>query len=407
MRVAVNGLPLLAGQRTGIGYYVFNLLRSLAAAPEIEDLSVALLRNIVPARELLTAAEGTHLTRSRSVFRIVRSALVRTIPFHRAVIKRIWELQLRTKYQHGNYNLFHEPNYAGPDIGRPLVTTVCDLGYLRFPQFMPKDRVVWLRRQLEPRLECSSAIITISQFVREELLDIFPAIPAEKVFVTPLGVCTQRFHNKPDPDGVARLRRELSLPEKFFLFLGTLDPRKNVQGLLSAFSLLPRAMRRDCPLVLAGAGGWQQHYFRSLMDQLVRDGSLRIVGYIDAADVPLLLKAATVFCFPSLYEGFGLPVLEAAACGTPVLSSREASLPEVIGDAACYVDANSVESIADGMMRLMNDQRRRHDLASQGFERSLQFSWDRCARATIEAYRFATDLSKRRSGLSKRCGVAA
>jgi alpha-1,3-rhamnosyl/mannosyltransferase len=396
MRIAVSGLPIAAGQRTGIGNYVLNLLSALAESSEIEELSLALWGQMVPAREFMAAIDSKRPARATSLFRQAPRAILRHMPYGRWLLALVREFRLRYQFRRQNYTLFHEPNYAGPHIGRPLVTTVCDMGYIRFPEFMPKDRVAWLRKDLKPRLDRSSTVITISDFVRNELLELLPTVPPNKVFVTHLGVCSKQFNNNPDSERVEKLRADLNLPEKFFLFLGTLEPRKNLQGLLSAFALLPREVRREYPLVLAGANGWQQHYFRAMMDNLVCEGSLQVVGYVDAADVPLLLKAATVFCFPSHYEGFGLPALEAAACGTPVLCSHAASLPEVLGDAALYVDPNSVESIAEGMSRLINDAQLRRVLSTRGPRRALEFSWHKCGQSTLQAYRATTGMPDRK-----------
>ena len=158
MRVVVNGLPISWGQRTGIGNYVLNLLSSLTKSGEIEKLTVALWSQMVPAHEFLASIDCQPPARVASfIRRPARNAIIRMMPLHRTILKRLKEFRLRGQFQREDYSLFHEPNYAGPNIGRPLVTTVCDLGYIRFPQFMPQDRVAWLRRELEPRLKRSSA----------------------------------------------------------------------------------------------------------------------------------------------------------------------------------------------------------------------------------------------------------
>jgi alpha-1,3-rhamnosyl/mannosyltransferase len=173
------------------------------------------------------------------------------------------------------------------------------------------------------------------------------------------------------------------------LYLGTLEPRKNLQGLVRGYCRLPEALQREYPLVLAGMRGWNQGYFRRELDDLRKRKVLHEVGYVDQHDVPALMKAASVFCFPSLYEGFGLPPLEAAACGTPVLSSRAASLPEVMGDAAWYVDPYSPDEIAAGLEKLLIDETLRGRLTKAGPARAALFSWERCARQTLTAYHAA------------------
>jgi alpha-1,3-rhamnosyl/mannosyltransferase len=262
------------------------------------------------------------------------------------------------------------------------------MSYVACPQWLPRERRLWLARSLEASLERSRAIVTISQFTRDELLAHFPQLDASRVFATPLGVDHARF-NAARPEAAETLHARLRLPPRFVLYLGTLEPRKNLQGLLRAYGQLPRAMQQEYPLVLAGVAGWQRQYFRSQLDELQAAGVVQSLGYVAQEDIPALLRTATLFAFPSLYEGFGLPVLEAAACGTPVLCSRAAALPEVMGEAAVYVDPAKPEGIAAGIQHLLDDAALRGQLRAAGLERAQQFSWERCAAETLRAYRAA------------------
>jgi alpha-1,3-rhamnosyl/mannosyltransferase len=254
---------------------------------------------------------------------------------------------------------------------------------------MPRPRRQWLNAHLVNCLTRSPAIITISRFTRDELFNFVPTLDPARVFTTSLGVDHAVFHPQPAAGEESRLRERYALPAHFVLYLGTLEPRKNLQGLLAAYALLPEECRRRFPLVLGGMTGWRQRTFRSAAVRLREQGSLRQLGYVPQEDVPALMRAATVFCFPSLYEGFGLPALEAAACGTPVLSSSASSLPEVLGEAAEYVDPHSPESIAAGLFHLLGDDKRRKWLADRGPMQAAAFTWQRCARETLNAYRAA------------------
>jgi alpha-1,3-rhamnosyl/mannosyltransferase len=242
---------------------------------------------------------------------------------------------------------------------------------------------------LGKRLAQSRAIISISRFTTEELLACFPRLDRSRVFTTPLGVDHREFHPRHTADEDRSLRARYNLPRRFALYLGTLEPRKNLQGLLRGYALLPERCRREFPLVLAGSDGWRQTYFRDLMQGLQREGCLKSLGYVPQVDVPGLMRAADVFCFPSLYEGFGLPALEAAACGTAVLCANTSSLPEVMGEAAHYVDALCPRSIADGLRRVLQDESYREVLAARGPAHAAEFTWRRCAQETLEAYRRA------------------
>jgi alpha-1,3-rhamnosyl/mannosyltransferase len=287
------------------------------------------------------------------------------------------------------WSVFHETNYVAPDVALPLVTTVCDLSYVRHPEFMPRHRRRWLSVYLEKRLSQSRAVISISRFTTDELLASFPGLDHSRVFTIALGVDHYEFHPRRSADEDRRLRAKYELPRRFVLYLGTLEPRKNLQGLLRGYALLPERLRREFPLVLAGNDGWRQSYFRNLAQGLQRDGCLQTLGYVPQADVPGLMRAADLFCFPSLYEGFGLPALEAAACGTAVLCANGSSLPEVMGEAAHYVDPHSPVSIADGLRRMLQDESYRESLAARGASHAAGFTWRRCAQETLEAYRRA------------------
>ena len=263
------------------------------------------------------------------------------------------------------------------------------MSYVRFPELMPRHRRHWLQTYLEESLQRSRVILAISHFTRQELLDCFPSLDPSRVFTTPLGVDHDEFHPRRADEETACLRRRHELPERFLLYLGTLEPRKNLQGLLAAYALLPQPFRREFPLVIAGQSGWQEHRFRRTIARFEAEHCLKCLGYVAQEDVPGLLRAAEALCFPSLYEGFGLPPLEAAACGTAVICSHASSLPEVMGEAAEYVNPEDPESIAEGILHVLQDDSYRRSLARGGPAQAAAFTWERCGTATLKAYREA------------------
>lgn len=388
MRILLNGTPML-GRLTGIGQYGLRLLESLATLADgdcPEQIGVFNGREVVAAETFL--AGFVHVSGSPRHERL--KAVIRRIwPSCRDWADRVRRWRLANGTRGSDWSLFHEPNFVAPQYALPLVTTVHDMSYLRCPQFMPKDRVAWLRRKMGQSLRRSRVILADSHFTRDELLELCPHVDADRVVVTHLGVDLAYFADPIHQRRLADVRRRLELPERFVLYLGTLEPRKNLQGLIAAYRRLPPEVQREHPLVLAGMTGWNQAYFRGELDELRGRGVLRQLGYVGHDDVPALLRAATVFCFPSFYEGFGLPPLEAAACGVPVVASRAASLPEVLGDAAVYVDPHSPDDIADGLRRVLDDQQLQARLRVAGRARAAEFSWQRCARQTWAAYRMA------------------
>jgi glycosyltransferase involved in cell wall biosynthesis len=379
----------MMGRLTGIGQYGVCLLEALAALPRqlgVEAVGVFDGREVRPAEQFLAALRGRPpATGAGRLKQMVRRAW----PGCRDWADRFRRQRLTSQIRHTRWSLFHETNFISPQSALPQVTTVHDMSYLRCPEFLPKDRLAWLRRRMNRSLAVSRVIITDSHFTRGELLELCPHVEAERVVVTHLGVDLDYFSDPIHAQRIDEVRAKYGLPRRFVLYLGTLEPRKNLQGLLRGYCRLPEALQREYPLVLAGMPGWNQSYFRSDLDGLRRSNALFEVGYVAQDDVPPLMKAASVFCFPSLYEGFGLPPLEAAACGTPVLSSKVASLPEVLGDAAWYVDPHSPDEIAAGLERLLQDEPLAKRLAAAGVARAALFPWENCARQTLTAYRTA------------------
>lgn len=379
----------MLGRLTGIGQYGLSLLKELVAQADAVGLESI---GVFDGREVLSPATFlARVTRHSGPDgkQRLKSVIRRIWPSCRDWADRVRRFHLARQTRNIKWTVFHEPNFVSPQYALPLVTTVHDMSYLRYPQFMPRDRLVWLRRKMGQTLTRSLMILTDSHFTRGELLELCPTVDANRVVVTPLGVDLDYFSDPRHAERVPEVRGRLNLPERFVLFLGTLEPRKNLQGLIQAYRLLPADLQSSYPLVLAGMRGWNQTYFHRELADLRRREVVREVGYVAQDDVPALMRAADVFCFPSFYEGFGLPPLEAAACGTPVVAGRAASLPEVLGEAAVYVDPASPADIAAGLERLLTSGELQARLGQAGPARAAQFRWDDCARRTVEAYRKA------------------
>jgi alpha-1,3-rhamnosyl/mannosyltransferase len=385
MRLLINGIPML-GCKTGIGHYIEYLIRELSRRPEIEKIGVFTGRDIVSPDSLFESLSTPRRSRRYERLRTIARWFA---PITRPLVSRVRRTCFVSRTRDSNWTIYHEPNYAPLRFRGPIVTTVCDLAFLRYPLFVPKDRRQWLVSNLRRVVGRSTAVITISEFTRRELLELCPAIHPARVFTTALGVDTQRFNPHIPSSVVSDLRDRMRLPSTFILCLGTIEPRKNVGTLLKAYKLLPVDLQREFPLVLAGGYAWPDRRFRADIANLVRERRVIELGYVTDSDVPALVRAASVFCFPSFYEGFGLPPLEAAACGTPVVCSNTSSLPEVIGDAAAFVNPYSPDDIADGLLRALNDDALRDRLRYRGPARAASFSWAACAEATISAYRQA------------------
>lgn len=387
MRILLNARPA-HGAYTGVGCYVWNLLDQLGRRPEIEQLGAFTGWGVVPWAEFAAAAasEGGELRGSSPLRQFARALLP---PIRRAG-HRFRSSTFRRSAGRGDWSLYHEPNYIPLPFDGPTVITVHDFSYLRTPEFLPRDRMGWLRENLAAAVRGAGRIIVNSDFTRGELLATFPDVESERVHVTHLGVDARFLAAGAEggaPGASDRFIADLGLPRRYVLFVGTLEPRKNLQGLLRAHALLPERLQHEFPLVITGGRGWRQRYFwKQLQRQRLR-GTVRTLGYVPHALVPPLMRAATLLAYPSHYEGFGLCPLQAAACGTAVLASDIPPLRETLHDAAIFADPRSPEAIAHALRLLIEDDSLRALTARRGRERAATFTWERCADRTLEVYR--------------------
>ncbi|MEI9476730.1 MAG: glycosyltransferase family 1 protein [Deltaproteobacteria bacterium] len=274
-------------------------------------------------------------------------------------------------------SLYHETKYAPFhfDCG-PTILTIYDLSFVRHPEWHPPDRVKHFEKYCLRKLPQVDTIITISEFSRKEIINLLNVRP-EKIYVTPLGV------DRAFTPGTQQIRE---LPDRYILFLGNLEPRKNLPVLVTAYTSLPEKLQERYPLVIAGAKGWHNHELNKTLLSLQKKERIIMTGYLPQETLPNLYRRASLFVYPSLYEGFGLPVVEAMASGVPVLTSNTTSLPEVVGDAGLLVDPYDVNDLREGMLKLLEDEKERNEMSEKGLERAKLFSWEKCARGTLSVY---------------------
>lgn len=282
-------------------------------------------------------------------------------------------------------DLVHATDHFVPRLRTvPVVATIHDAIPLSHSKWN-RYRFRWLKGFLWKRsARWADRIITVSDHAKENIARWF-GIARESIDVTPLGVGAQWFA-APEPERIGRVRKKYSLAENYYLFLGVMQPRKNVSRLVAAHRLLPADLRRKAPLVVAGPPGWDSAEEESAFAS-GDGGALRQIGKIAEEDLVPLLQGATALALPSLHEGFGLPVLEAFAAGTPVIASKAGAIPEVAADAAVLVDPLDVEAMANAMQRVVEDKSLADTLRGRGRERARLFTWERTARLTAEVYR--------------------
>lgn len=298
-------------------------------------------------------------------------------------LKRIlWEQTIQPFRLHGA-DLLHSMTFVSPLIQPiPSVVTVYDLSFVHYPQVLSASRRLYLR--MFTALSCKRAerVITISESTARDVATTFGISP-EKIDVAPCGYDSARFYPI-DKHIIADFKAQKGLPDRFWLFIGTLEPRKNLTTLLDAYAMLPKNKR--LPLLLGGGKGW---LYEDIFERITRYGlqdEVRLLGFLPADELPLWYNSAEVFLYPSIFEGFGLPVLEAMACGVPVVISDASSLPEVGANAGLCLPPHDVMAWHDALMRIMDDSDWRADASVKGLTEAQRYSWQKTALATIQSY---------------------
>lgn len=285
-------------------------------------------------------------------------------------------------------DITHFFNYIVPPfVHGKKVVTVHDMVYKAFPETVRGRTRFMLVSGLKRSMKRADLIVTDSEFSKAEIIKYFPQ-HEHKIRVVPCGVDLERFHPCETPERIPEVKKSLEIEGDYFLYLGTIEPRKNLERLISAYAAFAKKVGEKAPkLVLAGGKGWLNDGIYSRVEKLGMTKNIIFTKYVPSEDMNPLMCGALAFVFPSIYEGFGIPPLEAMACGVPVLASGEASLPEVTGDCAVICDAYSVKSIAQGLYRLYSDEKLRKELSEKGLERARGFTWERSAEMLLEVYR--------------------
>lgn len=263
------------------------------------------------------------------------------------------------------------------------VAVVHDLEFLRYPSTYTLKNRMLLRWFTRDAVRHATKLVAVSQYTKDDVARVYGRA-AEDITVVHHGVDHALFSDRVGPQD-EDVRRRSALPPRFILFVGSLQPRKNLAGLVSAYEELANMPQSSTPLphlVVVSGGAWKETSIRQRVDRSPRRADIHVIRRVVRADLPAFYRAADVFVLPSFSEGFGMPVLEAMACGTPVVTSRTSSLPEVAGDAALFVDPSDVSSIARALSELLQSRQLRDALVAKGRARARQFSWDRSAELT-------------------------
>ncbi len=371
--IALRATPLLF-PNAGVAHYIRSLALELRAAGE----NIALF---TPFKWDLDVA---HEAGQSPVAANVRKTMFRALPRPRQAARIFETALLALNARARGVALYHEPATFPLPFNGPTVVTVHDLSWIRFPETHPADRRRTLDRSFPDLLARARHVLTDSDFVKQELVREFGLDPSA---ITTAHLAARNCFRPRDADECASVLQRFGLCHRsFFLCVGTLEPRKNLIRTIRAFTDLPPQRRKECPLVLVGATGWNSSDLEREISGLAATGELIPLGFTGEDDLARLYSAAKALLYLSLYEGFGLPPLEAMASGTPVVVSNSSSMPEVVLDAGLQVSPLDEAAIREAMLRLLEDKKLCETLAARGIERSREFSWARCASTTREVY---------------------
>jgi glycosyltransferase involved in cell wall biosynthesis len=370
VRIAFDGTTLRPG-RTGVGYYTEHLLRHLAREGTGDELIVVSNRPVDLTRPL---PEGVRL--AASPWRAPRMVWMQVL-----VPRALRRLQP---------DVVHFTNGMVPFASPvPTVVTIHDMSLTLYPRYHPPRRVLLNRPFVDLAARRADAIITVSQSAKRDIVGLYGLSP-ERVHVVHEAAAPQ-FRPVADRAELDRVRRRYGLADRFILYVGTIEPRKNLPKLIEGFAARRKAGDLPHQLVCAGPYGWLSGDIEEKIDHLRVADAIRFTGYVPFDDLPALYSLAEMFVFPSLYEGFGLPVIEAMASGTPVITGHVPALAEVAGGAVEHVDRLDAGTLGDAMVALARDRDRREHLIARGLARARTFSWERAARETLEVYRVAAN----------------
>lgn len=372
MKIGLEIQPILKN-KTGVGWYTQNIIENLQNDNLLfEGYGFNFLNRNNIMESLLNIQFDTKINK--------------LMPY--GVYRRLWDMipVSYNKIFNSKADIYHFFNYiVPPKIEGKVIVTVYDMVYKLFPETMTRKNYNRLDKELTRSISRADKVITISENSKKEILQYFD-INEQKIDIIYPGIDNEIYTRKYNINDEKKVKQKYNLPENYILYLGTLEPRKNIIRIIDAYYELNNKIK-DIKLVLAGSKGWMyDDIFKKIKDYGLEDKVI-ITGYIDEEDKPLLYKMSNAFVFPSLYEGFGMPVLEAMASGVPVITSNTSSLPEVVGDAGFLTDLYNTKELADAIIEVLENEELRAKMIDKGLKQSQKFSWKKSAKKLIEIYK--------------------
>lgn len=378
MKITFDAIPLVADKMTGIGWCEAGQTTALVKLHPENDYEYSFFTDASGAakeriKQFTVGGIGVNASRfPKKIYRGMSAML--PVPY--------------SQFFGSRSDITHFFNYiVPPGVKGKTVVTVHDMVYKAFPETVRGRTKLMLNMGLKSSMQRADLVVTDSEFSKNEIIKYFPE-HEEKLRVVPCGVDMERFAPCTDKERIEQVKKSLDIDGEYFLYLGTIEPRKNLERLIKAYGHFADEVGENAPkLVLAGGKGWLYDGIFSRVQSMGLEDKVLFTKYVPSEDMTPLMCGALAFVFPSIYEGFGMPPLEAMACGVPVLCSGEASLPEVTGDCAVICDAYSINSITGGLRRLYSDAGLRAELSAKGLERAKLFSWEKSAEKLYDVYK--------------------
>lgn len=378
MKIAFDAQLLFEKEKTGIGWTAENIIKYM-----VLNSNNDYILNYFSARKSKDKRQITE-SYAKLGYNIKKCGW-----FHNVIYRRIWN-NIALPYslffgkqaeitQFFNYDI-------PPGVHGKAVTFIYDMVYKVYPDTVSKKTMDMLNYNINVTCKRADHIITISEFSKSEIIKYLD-IPSDKISVMPCGVDLNIYRPDYTSKEVEFTIEKYNINDEYILYLGTLEPRKNIERLIEAYNLLKKSYARKVPkLVIAGKKGWMYDKIFHLVEELQLKSDVIFTGYVNSEDIPMLFQGAKLFVFPSIYEGFGMPPLEAMACGTPVMVSNQASIPEVVGEAGYYINPYNVNDICDAMKTLIESNELRMRLREKGLLRAKNFTWNSSVIRLMDIY---------------------
>jgi len=368
-KILVDSIALLS-QKTGIGRYTYEI------SNQIKDNSTIELNYFYGyySQTLLESLNKSNMKKLKS--------LIVKVPFIKKITRKI--LTLASDFFAPTYDLYWQPNFI-PNKGiksKKIVTSVHDFSFILYREFHPKERIEYFDNNFFQELDRNDMIITGSNYSKQEILEQ-TKFKDTQIKVIYHGIDHQLFRRYIEP------KVDFKLPKKYILSVGSIEPRKNLIGLLKAYALLNDKLKQEYKLVLVGFKGWENQEIMKIIEQ--NKNSIHYLGFISDEELAKVYNLASLFAFPSFYEGFGLPPLEAMACGTPVVCSNASSLPEVGGDAVVYCNPHDSDDISKKIAMLLEDTKLQQKMIKKGLLQAKKFSWEKSAEEHLKVFKEVID----------------